>query len=45
MEVTAGFIMFCGGIAGAAICLIALLATGVIFTRQRRRMLEKLQQE
>lgn len=40
-----GFIMFCGGIAGAALCLIALLMTGALFAKQREKLLDKLQRE
>ena len=45
MEITAGFVMLIVGVAGAVICLLFLLATNVIFPRQRKRLLEKLQNE
>lgn len=45
MTESIGFMMFCGGSAGAAFCFAALLLTGVIFTRQRKKLLDKLQQE
>ncbi len=43
MELTVGTVLFCGGIVGAAACLIALLATWKIFAVQRKRMLEFLE--
>lgn len=45
MMESVGFIMLCGGIAGALLCLAALLMTGVIFAKQRKKLLDKLQQE
>lgn len=43
MEITTGFIMLAAGIGGAALCLILLLITIPIFKKQRRRLLERLQ--
>lgn len=45
MEITMGMIMFYGGIAGAALCILALAVTGVVFTKQRKKLLEKLQED
>lgn len=44
MEITAGSIMFIAGAAGAAVCLIAFLVTAPLFIRQKRKLLERLQE-
>ncbi len=43
MVITKGLIMLAGGGAGAVICLILLIATGPIFRKQRKKLLERLQ--
>ncbi|MGN0408062.1 MAG: hypothetical protein ACI4EJ_07370 [Bacteroides sp.] len=44
MEITIGSMMFIGGVAGAAICLILFLMTAPVFRKQKKRLLEKLQE-
>lgn len=44
MEITVGSIMFIAGVAGAAVCFIAFLATAPLFIRQKRKLLERLQE-
>lgn len=40
---TIGMLMFGGGIAGAAVCLILLLSSWKLFAIQRKRLLEFLE--
>ena len=44
MEITIGSMMFIGGVAGAAICIILFLMTAPVFRKQKKRLLEKLQE-
>lgn len=44
MEITVGSIMFIAGTAGAAVCLIAFLVAAPLFIRQKRKLLERLQE-
>ena len=43
MEITRGLVMLIVGGMGTIICLIGLIATGPIFQKQRKKLLEKLQ--
>jgi len=41
---TMGEMMFYGGIVGAIVCLITLLSTWKIFAKQRKKLLEFIEQ-
>ncbi len=43
MGITMGSLLFWGGIAGAAVCVILLLASWKIFEIQRKKMIEFLE--
>jgi hypothetical protein len=45
MEWTLGAALFYGGLAGAALSAVAAVITVIVFTRSRKRIREKLNQE
>lgn len=44
MEITIGSMMFIGGVTGAAVCVILFLMTAPVFRKQKKKLLEQLQE-
>lgn len=45
MKLTFGLVMFAGGILGAVVCIIMLCILPVIFKKQKKRLMEELEEE
>lgn len=44
MNITTGLIMVIAGSAGAFVCVVLLLICGLVFPKQRKKLLKKLQE-